>query len=55
MHVHKPIRSGIISWTVRITETRSPLSPTIETLKFYSREIAYQTYRKLKKDAGKGL
>lgn len=53
MHVRKPTNLGG-KWVVRISETKSPISPVIETMEFTSREAAYQAYRQAMKEVGRG-
>lgn len=54
MHVHKPIHI-FRQWVVKVSESKSPLSPVIERLEFSTREEAYQAYRQIQKERGKGL
>ena len=54
MHVHKPVRGGK-DWVVTVSESISPLSDTIERIEFSSREAAWQGYRQIMKELGRGL
>lgn len=54
MHVNKPTnRKGV--WCVVISETNGLFAKEIEVIKFGSQESAYQGYRQIRKEQGKGL
>lgn len=55
MHVHKPQPNPNGKWVVSITESRSPLSETKECHEYMSREAAWQAYRQIMKELGRGL
>jgi len=53
-YVQKPTqRNG--QWCVVIRESISPLAKKIEVISCGGREAAYQSYRRIKKQQGKGL
>lgn len=54
MYVRKPI-GGANGWVVIIAESISPLSKVIERIECSSREEAWQTYRRVMKELGRGL
>lgn len=53
-HVQKPIYANG-QWFVRITNGISPFAELIEEMGFSSQETAYQAYRQIRKELGRGL
>lgn len=55
LHINKPaLRNG--QWSVVISESRSPVSKEIKVIICPGgKEAAYQAYRRLRKEQGKGL
>lgn len=55
MYVRKPLRKPDGSYVVQIAESISPISKVVEEIPAKSYTEAFQTYRQIMKDMGRGF